>query len=98
MKKNRKNNPRIGSSFDDWLKEEDIYEDVSAGAVKRVLVRQIADDMKTQAISKSEMARRMKTSRTQLDRLLDPKKTKIQLDTIYKAARAVGRQIKLELV
>lgn len=98
MKKNKKGNPRIGSSFDDWLKEEDIYEEVTAGAVKRVLARQISDEMKARKISKSEMARRMKTSRTQLDRLLDPRKTKIQLETIYKAARAVGKQVKLELV
>jgi len=96
--KNKRNNPRIGSGFDEWLKEEDILEEVTAGAIKRVLARQIADEMKAAEISKSEMARRMKTSRTQLDRLLDPRKTKVQLDTIYKAARAVGRQVKVELV
>ena len=96
--KNSRRNPRVGSGFDDWLKEEDFYEEVTAGAMKRVLARQIAEEMKTLEITKSEMARRMKTSRTQLDRLLDPQKTKVQLDTIYKAARAVGRQIKMELV
>ncbi len=98
MEKNKKGNPRIGSSFDSWLMDEDIYEEVTAGAVKRGLARQISDEMKIHEISKSEMARRMKTSRTQLDRLLDPKKTKVQLETIYKAARAVGRQVKMELV
>ncbi len=88
---------RIGSSFDDFLKEEGIYEEVTAGAVKRLLTRQITDAMKVSKISKSEMARRMKTSRSQLDRLLDPGNTKIQLDTLFKAARAVGRNVRLEL-
>ena len=93
-----KSNPRIGSGFDSWLMDEDIYEEVTAGAVKRKLARQIADEMQAHKITKSEMARRMKTSRTQLDRLLDPRKTKVQLETIYKAARAVGRQVKMEFV
>ncbi len=88
---------RIGSSFDDFLKEEGIYEEVTAGAVKRLLTRQITDAMDAGKISKSEMARRMKTSRSQLDRLLDPANTRIQLDTLYKAARAVGRHVRLEL-
>ncbi len=89
---------RIGSSFDDFLKEEGIYEDVTAGAVKRLLARQIEEAMRADAVTKSEMARRMKTSRSQLDRLLDPENTRIQLDTLYKAARAIGRDIRLELV
>ncbi len=88
---------RIGSAFEDFLKEDGIYEEVTAGAVKRLLTRQITDAMKAGRISKSEMARRMKTSRSQLDRLLDPGNTKIQLDTLYKAARAVGRNVRLEL-
>ncbi len=88
---------RIGSAFDDFLKEEGIYEEVTAGAVKRLLTRQITDAMDAGKISKSEMARRMKTSRSQLDRLLDPDNTRIQLDTLYKAARAVGRHVRLEL-
>ena len=88
---------RIGSSFDEFLKEEGIYEDVTAGAVKRLLTRQIMEAMTAGKISKSEMARRMKTSRSQLDRLLDPGNTKIQLDTLYKAAHAVGRNVRLEL-
>ncbi len=88
---------RLGSSFDDFLKDEGIYEEVTAGAIKRVLTRQIAEAMKAGEISKSEMARRMNTSRSQLDRLLDPDNTKIRLDTLYKAARAVGRTVRLEL-
>ncbi len=88
---------RIGSDFDDFLKEEGLYEEVTAGAVKRVLTQQITEAMKAGDISKSEMARRMRTSRSQLDRLLDPANTKIRLDTLFKAARAVGRSVRLEL-
>jgi predicted DNA-binding protein (UPF0251 family) len=88
---------RIGSDFDDFLKDEGLYEEVTAGAVKRVLTQQIAEAMKAADISKSEMARRMRTSRSQLDRLLDPANTKIRLDTLFKAARAVGRSVRLEL-
>ncbi len=88
---------RIGSDFDDFLTQEGLYEEVTAGAVKRVLTQQIAEAMKAGDISKSEMARRMRTSRSQLDRLLDPANTKIRLDTLFKAARAVGRSVRLEL-
>ncbi len=88
---------RIGSDFDDFLKQEGLYEEVTAGAVKRVLTQQITEAMKAGDISKSEMARRMRTSRSQLDRLLDPANTKIRLDTLFKAARAVGRSVRLEL-
>ena len=89
---------RIGSSLDDFLKDEGLQEEVSAGVTKRRLASQIVEDMTTHNISKSEMARRMKTSRSQLDRLLDPDNTKIQLETLYKAAGAVGRKVRLELV
>ena len=88
---------RIGSDFDDFLKGEGLYEEVTAGAVKRVLTQQITEAMKAADISKSEMARRMNTSRSQLDRLLDPANTRIQLDTLFKAARAVGRSVHLEI-
>jgi len=93
MRKNR----HIGSSFGDFLKEEGIYEDVTAHAVKRVLAWQIARAMKEQGITKVEMAKRMKTSRAQLDRLLDPKNDKVQLDTVQRAAVAVGRILHMEL-
>ena len=88
---------RIGSDFDDFLKDEGLYEEVTAGAIKRGLTRQITEAMKAGDISKSEMARRMNTSRSQLDRLLDPANTRIQLDTLFKAARAVGRSVRLEI-
>jgi antitoxin HicB len=87
-----------GSSFDDWLKEEGIYEKVSAAAIKRVLACQIEGAMKERQLSKAELARRMRTSRAALDRLLDPQNGSVTLNTLYKAAAAVGRQVRLELV
>jgi antitoxin HicB len=90
-------NPHFGSSFDDWLKEQGIYEEATAYAIKRVLAWQIEQAMKAQGITKAEMARRMHTSRTQLDRLLDPENDKVQLDTVQRAAAAIGRTLKLEL-
>lgn len=91
-------NPHIGSSFGSFLEENDIREDVESLAQKRVLAWQIEQAMEESGISKSEMARRMDTSRTQVDRLLDPDNNSVQLDTIQRAARAVGRTLKLELV
>ena len=90
-------NPHFGSSFDDWLKEQGIYEEATTHAIKRVLAWQIEQAMKAQGISKAEMARRMHTSRTQLDRLLDPDNDKVQLDTVQRAAAAIGRTLKFEL-
>lgn len=87
-----------GSSFDEWLKKEGIYEEVSATAVKRVLARQIEKAMEERRLSKAEVARRMHTSRAALDRLLDPQNGSVTLKTLYKAAAAVGRQARLELV
>ena len=88
----------IGSSFDSWLREEGIYEEVTASAVKRVLARQVEAAMKAKHFTKAEMARRMRTSRAALDRLLDPDYDAVTLSTLRKAASAVGRQFRLELV
>ena len=88
----------LGSSFDSWLREEGIYEEVTSAAIKRVLARQLQAEMKKQEISKAEMARRMHTSRAALDRLLDPDSAAVTLSTLRKAALAVGREIRLELV
>jgi antitoxin HicB len=87
----------IGSSFDDFLKEDGIYEESHSIAIKRVLAWQIAQAMKEQHITKSKMAERMKTSRTQVERLLDPENNSVQLDTIRRAARVVGRRLVIEL-
>lgn len=91
-------NPHVGSAFADFLKEEGIEEEVTAHAIKRVLAWQLEQAMKGNGINKVEMARRMKTSRAQLDRLLDPTNDKVQIDTIQRAAVAVGRKLHLELI
>ncbi|MGK7946820.1 MAG: helix-turn-helix domain-containing protein [Microcystaceae cyanobacterium] len=91
-------NPHTGSDFDDFLQEENLYEDCSAIAIKRVLARQLAEDMKRLSLTKTEMAAQMKTSRAQLDRLLDPEKTGVSLDTLQRAASVVGRKLRIELL
>lgn len=88
----------VGSEFDGWLRDEGIYEETTTAAIKRVLARQVEAAMKEQGVSKAEMARRMQTSRSQLDRLLDPANESITLDTLQRAAAAVGRVVRLELV
>jgi len=99
MSKPRKTkNPHIGSSFDDLLKKEGIYEDVQTTAIKRVLAMQLEDAMKERKLTKVEMARRMRTSRVQLDRLLDPENDGVTLATLRRAAAIVGREVRLELV
>jgi predicted XRE-type DNA-binding protein len=94
----RKKKGRIGSSFSDFLKKEGLHEEASAVAIKRVLAWELERAMTDGGVTKNEMARRMHTSRSQLDRILDPDNDRIQLDTVYKAARALGREVKLELV
>lgn len=94
----KKRNPHRGSSFDGFLKEEGIYEETQASAIKHVLAWQLQQAMEREGLSKNQMAKRMKTSRSQLDRILDPDNDKIQLDTILKAAHALGRQVRVELV
>jgi antitoxin HicB len=91
-------NPHTGSVFDDFLREEGLYEECSEIAIKRVLARQLAEEMKQKKITKTEMATRMQTSHTQFDRLLDPEKTGVSIDTIQRAASVVGRQLRIELI
>jgi antitoxin HicB len=97
MAKTTKVNPHTGSSFDDFLKEDGIYEEVQARAIKRALAEQLDDAMQSSKLSKVNMAQRMATSRSQLDRVLDPSNLSIQLDTLIKAARAVGRTVEIRL-
>lgn len=89
---------RIGSSFDDFLREEDTYDETTASAVKRVLAWQLEQAMAKKRMSKNQMAKAMQTSRSQLDRILDPDNERIQLDTVIKAARVLGRELRIELV
>jgi hypothetical protein len=88
----------IGSTFDSWLREEGLYEEVSATAIKRVVARQVEAAMREKGLTKAEMARRMQTSRAALDRLLDADNDAVTLGTLRKAAAVVGREIRLELV
>jgi DNA-binding Xre family transcriptional regulator len=97
-KAKRKKTSSIGSSLDDFLKEDGSYEEVTARAIKRVLARQLDDLMKRDKISKTELASRMQTSRAQLDRLLDPENESVTLGTLARAAQAVGRHLRMELV
>ena len=97
MAKTSKVNPHAGSSFDDFLKKDGIYEEVQARALKRALAEQLDDAMQSGKLSKVSMAQRMATSRSQLDRVLDPSNLSIQLDTLIKAASAVGRTVEIRL-
>ena len=94
----KRKHPHAGSLFEAWLKEEGIHEEVTNASIKRVLAWQVEKAMKEQKISKSEMARRMETSRPQLDRLLDPENKGVTLETLSKVAAAIGRKVRLELV
>jgi predicted XRE-type DNA-binding protein len=86
----------LGSSIDDFLKEEGIFEEAQAQAIKEVVAWQLAQTMKKKKISKSRMAELLKTSRTQVDRLLDPKND-ITLSTLQRAAAIVGHRVTIEL-
>ena len=88
---------RPGQAFEDFLKEQGTYEATTEQAVKRVLAFQLAEVMQRQGITKVEMARRLKTSRSQLDRLLDPEHDGVTVGVLARAARAVGRGLRLEL-
>jgi predicted XRE-type DNA-binding protein len=90
-------NKHMGSSVDDFLKEEGIFEEAEAQAIKEVVAWQLAQAMKKRKISKSRMATLLKTSRTQVDRLLDPKND-ITLSSLQRAAAMVGRRVSIELV
>jgi predicted XRE-type DNA-binding protein len=89
-------NPHRGSSVEDFLREEGIYEAASARAIKEVLAWQIEQEMERQGISKVEMARLMRTSRSALDRLLDPENESVTLNTLLRAAAALGLELGVE--
>ncbi len=87
-----------GQFFDDYLKEQGAYEATTEQAVKRVLAFQLAEAMKQQGISRVEMARRLRTSPSQLDRLLDSGQDGVTVGELARAAKAVGRELRFELV
>ena len=90
-------NKYSGSNFDDFLEEEDILEEVSARAQKRLLALQIDDVMQATDLSKTGLAEKMDTAVAQLDLLLDPDNTSITLESLDRLARAVGKQLRIEL-
>ena len=93
-----KKNPHFGSSLEDFLAAEGILEEVTEHAIKAVVAWQLKTKMDQQHITKAALARTMHTSRTQIDRVLDPNNDDVSLSTLRKAAEAVGGKLKLELV
>lgn len=87
----------VGSSFDDLLEEEGILEEATAAAVKRVIAFQLSEKMSECHLSKSEMARRMETSRSALDRLLDPENVSVTLQTLQSAVQVLGGRLSVEI-
>jgi len=83
----------VGSNFDDFLKEDGIYEEVRARALKRVIAMEVADIMKRENMTKTAVAKAMETSRSQLDRILDPKFTGVTLETLDRVAQALGKRM-----
>jgi len=96
-KKRKSRKSYMGSSVDDFLKEEGIFEEAQAQAIKEVVAWQLDEAMRKKKISKNRMARLLKTSRTQVDRLLNPK-SDITLSSLQRAAAMVGRRVMIELV
>lgn len=90
-------NEHIGSNFDDFLAEEGLLAETETVAVKRVIAYQVERMMKEQNLTKTEMSRRMNTSRAALDRLLDPTNQSITLQTLERAAKALGRRLQITL-
>ncbi len=91
------NKKRIGSHFDDFLREEGIFEQAEATAIKRVIAFQIEKEMSSRNLTKTEMAKRMKTSRAAFERLIDPTNTSVTLQTLGKAASALGKTLRVEI-
>ena len=94
----KKRNKHRGSSFEDFLKEEGLLENVQAAAFKRALALKVNDMMKEKRMNKSAIAARMRTSRAAVHRLLDPKNTSVTLVTLNRAARSLGCKVKIEFV
>lgn len=90
-------NKHIGSDFDEFLSKEGLLSDVTATAIKRVIAYQIAQEMKRRRLSKATMAKKMKTSRSALDRLLDPANSSVTLQTLERAASVLGKQLVVKL-
>ena len=92
------NNASIGSSFDDFLEEEGLKEEVENGSIKKLIAYQMQEKLKNEHLTKTELAQRLDTSRAAVNRLLDPDNDSITLLTLKKAASILGKRIKLELI
>ena len=92
-----KHNAHIGGTLDDFLAEDGVLEEVSARAIKRVIAWQLQEAMKAQGVTKTAMAERMHTSRSMLDRLLNETDTGLTIDTLSRAAQALGYRVRVEL-
>lgn len=93
----KKRHPRHGSTLDSFLKDEGVLDQFRAAAVKEVIAWQIMKAMKDKKLTKNKMAELMKTSRAQLDRLLDPEQGNVTLETLHRAAHVLGRELRVEL-
>ena len=94
----QESNPYLGSHFDDFLREEGLYAEVNAGAAKKLLALQLSQALQENSITKTELASRMRTSRSVINRLLDPADLALNLQTVSKAAAALGKKIEIRLV
>lgn len=92
------NNPHIGSSFDDFLDEENLLAEANEIAIKRVIAWQLQKEIESKHMTKTDVAKAMGTSRAAVDRLLDPNNTSVTLNTLSKAARILGKKIEIDLV
>ena len=91
-------NKYIGSTFDDFLEEEGIKDEVENGSIKKIIAFQLQETIKNENLTKTELAKKLETSRAAVDRLLDPYNESVTLFTLKKAASIVGKKIKMELV
>jgi len=91
-------NKALGSSFDDFLTEEGLTDEVESGAIKKIIAYQLQETIKKERLSKTALAVRLETSRAAVDRLLDPENESITLLSLKKAANVLGKKLRLELV
>ncbi|MDZ7722299.1 MAG: helix-turn-helix transcriptional regulator [candidate division KSB1 bacterium] len=91
-------NKYIGSDFDDFLEQEGLFAEVEANAIKRAIACHLAELMQKENISKTDMAKRMNTSRSSIDRLLDPRNESVTLQTLERAALALGKRLEIKFV
>ena len=97
MKKTKKRNPYLGSSVDDFFAADGLLEEIEAAAIKRVIALELQLELDRKQMTKTELARRLDTSRSQLDRILDPSNESITLNTLMKAAALLGKRLHVSL-